>query len=769
MSINEKVLFFLEETEFAVSMKELAKYLQMETVKDFKILVQEIAKLERSEKIKFDREGKILTANNQATFEGVFRGNERGFGFVDFSEGEDAFIPEEKTNFAMDGDLVKFTLEKSAPSVLMHSVAERQAEGIVIKIVKRSLTRLVGIFVEETHADFCGYVISNNKKLKKYRVYIKKNLGLQPSEGSVVLAEITKYPDADSPKVLQGVVQKLFGHKDDLGMDVLEIVYANGIVPEFPEEVLREAAAISDTITDRDEINRRDLRSETIVTIDGADSKDLDDAVAVARLKNGNFSLGVHIADVSHYVKEGSALDKEAYERATSIYLADLVIPMLPTNLSNGSCSLNPGVSRLTLSCSMEIDQKGEVVNYEIFPSIIESKARMTYTEVNNILEENEKTRIEVQKLTPMLKEMAELHYILEKKRFERGAINFDEREAEISLDEKGLPIDFQLRKRGCAQRLIESFMLEANETVAKYFAKLKLPFLYRIHEHPKSERLTKFFDFITLFGLTLQGTVDSVEPKQLQGILEQIKGSDYELIVQMMLLRSMQQARYSKHNHGHYGLALQNYTHFTSPIRRYPDLFVHRLIVDLAKSKSKKNYEKWADSLSEIAKHVSSRERRSVDVERAVQSLKKAEFMTQHLGVEFSGIISSIMKAGFFVELPNTIEGFVALRSIETDYFNFMERSLTLVGERTHQVFKIGQKVVVRAVRADVSRREIEFALISAESVQSDTSLAKKKKVNRRERRKCNKRKNKIPQNKFVKNYHKKIKVSKQKRSYIV
>jgi ribonuclease R len=742
MTIKDKVLDFLRDMKSkAISIKELAYALNQNKAKDFKLLVKAVAKLKSTGQIKFNKKGKIYLSQKDTVFEGVFRANDRGFGFVTIAEEEqDVFIPAGSAAFAMDKDLVKLKIVQQA------SFKERGAEGIVLEIVHRATTQIVGTFeayAKESVAatDLYGVVFSKNKKLQNYRTYIEAT-GLKPADGSVVIVELTHYANEEFPFSLQGVVKKIVGHCDDPGIDILELIYSHGISFDFPAEVIEAAEKIADEIDEKELETRRDLRDQIIVSIDGEDAKDLDDAVTVWQKENGNYHLGVHIADVSYYIQENSILDKEAYERATSIYLVDRVIPMLPPKLSNGICSLNPNVSRLTMSCEMEIDRQGNVVSYELFPSVIKTTKRMTYNAVNQILEEHdEKAQAQYQALVPMFEKMAELHHLLEKKRIKRGAIQFEEHETKIVVDNKGHAVDLKLRERGLSERIIESFMLIANETVAKHFADLKLPFLYRVHEHPKAEKLERFFAFTSMFGIAIRGTTSKIKPKQLQQTLMQVMGKPEEEIINTVLLRSMQQARYSEHNYGHYGLAAKYYTHFTSPIRRYPDLIVHRLLRFYANSSDKKEKEKWREILPEIAKHTSRRERRAVDVEREVIAMKKAEYLSEHVDKEFAGVIRSVTKFGFFVELSNTIEGLVHVRSLTTDHFIFLEQQISLVGKRTGQVFKLGQKVVVRVIKSDPKTGEIDFALVSAEKVEKFSSKNQQKKVkdsrNRKERRK--------------------------------
>ncbi|MDT2737833.1 ribonuclease R [Enterococcus pseudoavium] len=705
----------------SLSMEELAEVLNMRKSEDYKVLVQTVAQLEREKAVEFNKKGRIKLPFQPIEVEGIFRRNERGFGFVTIDPEEpDVFIPKDATNFAMDGDIVMIDIQKTADLF-----SDRGAEGRVVSIKERKIQQLVGEFTafdvdEIAESDLFGYVTPKDKKSAQFKVFIAAE-GVQPVDGSIVIVEITHYPEKGYATSLEGLVTKVIGHKNDPGMDILSIVIAQGIPTAFSEDVQTASEEVPDKISEEDLIGRRDLRDQQIVTIDGADAKDLDDAVTVRKLDNGNYFLGVHIADVSYYVTENGLLDKEAFERGTSVYLTDRVIPMIPQRLSNGICSLNPQVPRLTMSCEMEIDSNGTIVHHEIFQSVIQTTERMTYTAVNEILaEENAETTKRYQALVPMFQLMKELHQILEARRNQRGAINFEDREAKILVDPEGHPLDIELRERGVGERLIESFMLAANETVAEHFNRLKLPFIYRIHEQPKEEKMQRFFDFAAALGILVKGTKNTITPKDLQQVIQEVENKPEAAVINTMLLRSMQQARYSEDNYGHYGLAAEYYTHFTSPIRRYPDLIVHRLIRSYGQDQSETVKEKWAESLPEIADHSSKMERRAVEAEREVDSMKKAEYMAEKVGEEFDGIISSVTKFGIFIELPNTVEGMIHLNELKQDYFHFIENQLALVGERTRQTFKIGQKVRVKVTKSDPVTREIDFELLEAEEIPS-------------------------------------------------
>ncbi|EPI5723155.1 ribonuclease R [Enterococcus hirae] len=719
-TLKEKIIFFIEsERKKSFSMEEIAQGLGLQKSEDFKLLVQTIAQMEREQSVVFTKKGKVKLPLKPVLIEGTFRANERGFGFVTIDpEEDDIYIPKEATGYAMDGDTVAIDIIKTADTAM-----DRGAEGKVVEIRKRATTQLAGEFVayteeEISETDLYGVVIPKDKKLNQFKVYAEAE-GIRPVDGSIVMVELTHYPEKNYATSLEGIVKQVIGHKNDPGMDILSIVVSNGIPTKFPDDVLAEADQVPDTINEKDLVGRRDLREQLIVTIDGEDAKDLDDAVTVKKLANGNYFLGVHIADVSNYVTEGSQLDREAYERGTSVYLTDRVIPMIPQRLSNGICSLNPHVPRLTMSCEMEIDPNGQVVSHDIFPSVIQTTERMTYTAVNQILEEQDEQVMErYQQLVPMFQEMQELHQILEEMRIRRGAISFEDREAKILVEPDGQPTDILLRSRGVGERLIESFMLAANETVAEHFNKRNFPFIYRIHEQPKEEKMQRFFDFASALGIVVRGTKGTITPKDLQKVIENVEDKPESAVINTMLLRSMQQARYSEDNFGHYGLAAEYYTHFTSPIRRYPDLIVHRLIRSYGQDPSEANQTYWENELPEIAEHSSKMERRAVEAEREVDAMKKAEYMMDKVGEEFEGIISSVVKFGLFIELPNTIEGLIHINELKQDYFHFIENHLALVGERTGLTFKIGQKVRVKVIKADPEERAIDFELIDAEEI---------------------------------------------------
>lgn len=704
--MKEKIIKYLEE-HGKTSVNDLAAALDMAGAKAFPKLIKTISNLESHRQLRFDDNGSLSLQKKEAkkkeiTVRGLFRANKAGFGFLSIDQDEDdMFIGKNDIAYAIDGDTVEAVVKK--PADRLNGTA---AEARVVNIVERSLKTLVGKFVlDDERPKYAGYIKSKNQKINQ-KIYIRKEpVVLDGTE--IIKVDIDKYPTRGHDYFVASV-RDIVGHQGDVGIDVLEVLESMDIVSEFPEDVIAEANAIPDAPTEKDLIGRVDLRQEVTFTIDGADAKDLDDAVHIKLLDNGHFELGVHIADVSYYVTEGSALNREALSRGTSVYVTDRVVPMLPERLSNGICSLNPNLDRLTQSCIMEIDQNGRVVNHQITQSVINTTYRMTYIAVNDIIAGDEEICSEYESIVSSVQHMVTLHHTLEAMRTRRGALNFDTSEAKIMVNDKGMPVDIVIRNRGIAERMIESFMLAANETVAEHYARLKLPFIYRIHEEPKAEKLQKFIDYASVFGVQIQGTATKITQSALQDFMKKVQGQPGSEVLSMMLLRSMQQARYSEHNHGHYGLAAEYYTHFTSPIRRYPDLLVHRMIRDYDdKAMDKADY--FANLIPEIATQTSSLERRAIDAERIVEAMKKAEYMEEYVGEEFEGVVASVVKFGMFVELPNTIEGLIHVTTLP-EYYHFNERTLTLQGEKSGKVFRVGQQIKVKLIRSDKETGDIDF-----------------------------------------------------------
>ncbi|HGC8276691.1 TPA: ribonuclease R [Streptococcus agalactiae] len=704
--MKEKIIKYLEE-HGKTSVNDLAAALDMAGAKAFPKLIKTISNLESHRQLRFDDNGSLSLQKKEAkkkeiTVRGLFRANKAGFGFLSIDQDEDdMFIGKNDIAYAIDGDTVEAVVKK--PADRLNGTA---AEVRVVNIVERSLKTLVGKFVlDDERPKYAGYIKSKNQKINQ-KIYIRKEpVVLDGTE--IIKVDIDKYPTRGHDYFVASV-RDIVGHQGDVGIDVLEVLESMDIVSEFPEDVIAEANAIPDAPTEKDLIGRVDLRQEVTFTIDGADAKDLDDAVHIKLLDNGHFELGVHIADVPYYVTEGSALNREALSRGTSVYVTDRVVPMLPERLSNGICSLNPNLDRLTQSCIMEIDQNGRVVNHQITQSVINTTYRMTYTAVNDIIAGDEEICSEYESIVSSVQHMVTLHHTLEAMRTRRGALNFDTSEAKIMVNDKGMPVDIVIRNRGIAERMIESFMLAANETVAEHYARLKLPFIYRIHEEPKAEKLQKFIDYASVFGVQIQGTATKITQSALQDFMKKVQGQPGSEVLSMMLLRSMQQARYSEHNHGHYGLAAEYYTHFTSPIRRYPDLLVHRMIRDYD-DKAMDKADHFANLIPEIATQTSSLERRAIDAERIVEAMKKAEYMEEYVGEEFEGVVASVVKFGMFVELPNTIEGLIHVTTLP-EYYHFNERTLTLQGEKSGKVFRVGQQIKVKLIRSDKETGDIDF-----------------------------------------------------------
>ncbi|UOT90288.1 ribonuclease R [Streptococcus salivarius] len=711
--MKESIINYLKEHGKS-SVNDIAQALNHAGGEKFPQLIKAMSAMESKGQLRFNRDGSVSLRPkkenpNQVTVEGIFRANKNGFGFLHVDDSEDdMFIGRNDVGHAIDGDTVAVVIKK--PADRLRGTA---AEARVVEIVERSLKTVVGKFIlSDEKEPYAGYIKSKNQKIQQ-PIYIKKEpVALDGTE--IIKVDIEKYPNRHYDYFV-GSVRDIIGHQGDAGIDVLEVLESMDIVSEFPEDVMAEAEAVPDAPSQEDLVGRVDLRQEVTFTIDGADAKDLDDAVHIKRLPNGNFELGVHIADVSYYVTEGSALNREAVARGTSVYVTDRVVPMLPERLSNGICSLNPNVDRLTQSAIMEITPKGKVVNHKICQSVINTTFRMTYSDVNEMLAGNPEKIEQFKPIMDSVSAMAELHKILEDMRERRGALNFDTSEARILVNEKGMPVDIVVRERGTAERMIESFMLAANECVAEHFAKAKLPFIYRIHEEPKAEKLQRFMDYASIFGVQIKGTANKMDQLDLQEFMAKVQGKPGAEVMNMMLLRSMQQARYSEHNHGHYGLAAQYYTHFTSPIRRYPDLLVHRMIREYTNNMSQETREHFEEVIPELATSSSTLERRAIDAERVVEAMKKAEYMEEFVGQEFDGIVGSVVKFGMFVELPNTIEGLVRITTLP-EFYNYNERTMTLQGEKTGKTFRVGQPIRVKLTRADKETGDIDFQYLPSE-----------------------------------------------------
>ena len=651
------------------------------------------------------KKGRVMSPNQMGLFVGKFVSHRKGFGFVESDEElvQDLFIPKNDINGALHNDRVM-------AEIVTPATEDRRAEGKVIKIIKREVTRVVGLFQENKSF---GFVVPDDKKFNQ-DIFIPKRGFNGAKNDDKVVCEITLWPQENRKP--EGKIIEVLGKKGERGVEIDSIIRAHGLPEEFPKKVIDEANYVSSQDLE-DEIARRlDLRHLDIFTIDGEDAKDLDDAISIEVLPNGNYKLGVHIADVTHYVREKSKLDKEALKRATSVYLVDKVIPMLPKQLSNGVCSLNPFEDKLTLSCIMEIDENGKVVNSEIAETVINSKARMTYTEVSDILEkDDEKLKQTFAKQVEDFKKAEKLARILMKRRERRGAIDFDFPESKIILNREGKVVDIKCYERRISNKMIEEFMLVANETVAEHFYWLQLPFVYRIHETPSAEKMEDLNKFIATFGYHIKGDLEDVHPKEIQSLVEKIKGTKEEESISTIALRSMKQAKYSPQCIGHFGLAAKYYCHFTSPIRRYPDLQIHRIIKEQLNNKLNNKRQEQLSHIVEYASTQSSERERAAELaERDVHDFYKACYMADKVGQEFDGVVSSVTSFGMFVELENTVEGLIRLANMRDDYYIYNQETYTIMGERSHKTFKIGDTVRIKVDNVNVDFREIDFVLIS-------------------------------------------------------
>lgn len=703
---TEKILGILSEHSYRpLGVEEMASVLGLEKseIKELRKTIDQMIKEGTVIKIKKE---KIVLPESFGVYMGRLDVNKRGFGFVFRGEGQgDIFIPENEMRNAMNGDKVQV-------KVIRETAGTKRAEGEIMQILERKNSKVIGVY-EESKA--FGFVIPEDNKIH-HDIFINKKNRNFAENGDVVVVEITKWPEKGRNP--EGLITEILGKKGDKGVDILTVVKKFGLPEEFPAKVISYTDAIPETINEQEIKRRRDLRNAMIMTIDGADAKDLDDAVEVTKLDNGNYKLSVHIADVSHYVTEGSPIDVEAFKRATSVYLLDLVIPMLPEKLSNNLCSLNPFEPKLTLSCDMIIDPQGKVIEHDIYESIIASKLRATYDGITKVLNGEMNEELEKYKdFIPMINDMKALQKILEDKRARRGAIEFDFPESKITLDKLGKPIDVSLYPREISNKIIEEFMLACNETVSEHMFWTHVPFIYRIHEEPDEEKLKAFTEFSFNLGYPVK-LFSGVQPKVLQEILEKVKGEPAEPVLSKLLLRSMMQAKYAPENVGHFGLAATYYSHFTSPIRRYPDLQIHRIIKEFLNGKlDEKRAKQLIPIVSEASKQASEMERVAVDAERELDALKKAEFMHKHIGETFEGIISSVTSFGLFVELPNTIEGLVHITSLYDDYYVYDDRYMTLLGERSGKKFTLGEKIEVLVSNVNLDSREIFFEISTPET----------------------------------------------------
>lgn len=698
---QEKLLAFMADKQYRpMTSKDISLLLGIKA-EDMPMFYDMLSQLEGKGKIIITKKGKIALPEAFDLITGSFIGNERGFGFVR-CEGRDGdiFIPRTSVNGAMHKDTVMVRIVRQTT---------KSAEGEVVRVLERGLKTVVGTFEQVKNKSY-GFVRVDDKRFGE-DIYIDKDSTMGAVTGHKVVVRITKAPTERSNP--EGKVIEILGHINDPGVDILSIIKEYDLPTDFPDEVMRETANIPEEVTEEEKAGRADYRDVVMVTIDGEDAKDLDDAVSVEQLENGNYKLGVYIADVSHYVTEGSRLDKEAYKRGTSVYLVDRVIPMLPHRLSNGICSLNAGVDRLSLCCIMEIDGKGNVVSSDIQKAVINVNRRMSYTVVNDLLvNPDSEYKDEYAELLPMFIKMQELRNILFNKRRKRGAIEFDFKEAKIILDEKGRPIDVKPYERNVANSIIEEFMLAANECIAEHYFWLELPFVYRVHEQPNEEKVERLQEFIGKMGYVIKG--NSNHPKSFQKLLDEVRGKNEELIVHKMVLRSLKRAHYTPDCDEHFGLAAKYYCHFTSPIRRYPDLQIHRIISEnIDGLLSYKRIERLNRKLPEVAEHCSVTERTADDAERDTDKYKIAQFMKGKIGQQFDGIVSGVTAWGMYVELPNTVEGLVSIRDMYDDVYIYEEDELRLFGEHTHNTYTIGDKVRIEVVGASMGDKTVDFKIV--------------------------------------------------------
>ena len=699
--MRDDILNILKNSDKALDIYELHDMLHINTVEGAKELTDELRKLTDEVVVYHSNKDKYMMLEKSHLRKGVMRTNKKGFGFVEVDNmDDDIYVAQDNMNGAIHDDIVLVEITSK--------MNLDRLEGRILKVIKRQVQRYIGEITFDAKGK--GHIKLDDNKIK-LNIEIPKDKTLNAVDGHKVVVELVK--KLNNNLKYEGKVVEIIGHKNDPGVDILSIIYKYNINTVFPDDVKEEVANINMEVLPEEYHGRRDLRDQMIFTIDGDDTKDIDDAISIEKFANGHYKLGVHIADVSYYVKEGSPLDNEAMERGTSVYLVDRVIPMLPHELSNGICSLNPNVDRLAISCVMEFDSTGKQLDYEIFPSVIKSRIQMTYKKVNSILEKNVVPE-GYEPYADTLREMSELATILRKAKVRRGYINFDIDEAKILVDENCKPTEITVRERGVGENLIEDFMIAANECVATHIYFMNLPFIYRVHEVPKEEKIRSFLGFVSNLGYSIPGDIKDTKPTTMQRILKALEDKPEYKILSSLLLRCMQKAVYKPVNLGHYGLASTCYTHFTSPIRRYPDTTVHRLLrTYLFENKiDNSTIRKWEEKLVYVADHSSDRERASVDCEREVEDMKMAEYMESHIGEEFDGMISSVTSFGMFVELDNLVEGLVPLRDMP-DFFVYDEERMTLTGEKSHVKYTIGERVRVKVVRASKEDKTIDFEIV--------------------------------------------------------
>lgn len=700
--MKDKIIDYLKDEKRALEVIDIYNLIGLKTIDELNEIKEELEDMESKGLIFKTNKGKyILFENCPGVFCGYLQVNKKGFGFVVLPKEDDLYIPMENLNGAVNGDLVTCEITKRGV----------KPEGRIIKIIKRDLRNIVGEIVLNKHNN---YAFEPDDKNIGIHIKLDKDLLNNCVEGTKVLVSIGKNL---GDNFYAGKIIKILGHKNDPGMDIKSIAYKYGIYDEFNSDVIKELDKIPDEVSEKELVGRKDLTNKVIFTIDGDDTKDIDDAISLDMDESGNYILGVHIADVSYYVKENTAIGDEAYERGTSSYLADTVIPMLPHKLSNGICSLNEGVIRLTMSCSMVISPSGNVISSEIYQSYIKSRKKMTYKNVNKVIMDNVIPE-GYEEFAETLIKMNELAKILQNKQKKKGYIDFQIDEPKIIQDENGVAIDVIKRDRGDGERLIESFMIMANETVAEYISNMDLPFIYRVHDVPSEEKVEDFLNLVKQLGYKLETRITSLTPITMQKVLDELEDKPEFKILSNLLLRSMKKAVYSKDNIGHFGLALANYTHFTSPIRRFPDLTVHRLLRTylIYNDVSMPTINYYNSSLVQIAEHSSEREQAAINAERDVDDMKMAEYMENHIGEEYEGMIVTVSAFGFFVQLDNLIEGLVHVKTLKGDMYNYIPELLSLIGKNSKKVYKVGDRVKVKVINASKESAMIDFELVESQ-----------------------------------------------------
>ncbi|MDO5027660.1 MAG: ribonuclease R [Bacillota bacterium] len=704
MTIKDNILEIIKNLNRPVDQEEIAQLIGVKG-KEAKMVYQTLKQMEKENLLSLDRKSRYKLVDLDNSFVGQVDMAQKGYAFVIVEGREDIFVARDDLNTAMDQDQVLVVLKDK-------DRADGKDEGYVKKIISRNIKNLVGKVSKKPKDDF-AFIIPDDKAMN-YDIFVKAKNLKGALDGQKVYIEITKYPQGD--KNPEGQVVEILGYPEDQGIDVLSVAYNHGIRMVFPDKVLREARALPESVSQKEMEGRKDFREDLIFTIDGEDAKDLDDAVGIELLDNGNYLLGVHIADVAHYVREYSATDIEAQKRGNSVYLIDRVVPMLPEELSNGICSLNPDQDRLTLSLLMEISPKGKLIKSQIYQGLIRSKARLNYTDVSKYLEEDDQEAKDLlgPDICQALDYMADLMKVLNQVRHDKGAIDFNFAESKIDLDEKGKVVDIYKEERRIANRLIEEFMLITNQVVSETYFWQELPFLYRIHEQPDEEKLRTFINFVRGLGYSVKTGQNEIHPRELQKIIEDIEGKKEEMLVSRMMLRSLKKAKYSEENDIHFGLSSKYYSHFTAPIRRYPDLQIHRIIKDNIKGRlNASRIDHYQTILAEVAKHSSKMERLAEEAERDVEKIKKAEYMVDYIGQVYEGIVSGVTSFGIFVELANTVEGLVSYSSLSDDYYYYDRETMTAIGEKTKKTYSLGDKVKIQVYDVDVEKYAIDFIIV--------------------------------------------------------